>query len=91
MTLALTTFIRDANVSQEYSAHLLIPLSSILSAVEIDPVSRSKNHCMQIIAEEKSYRLCAPSEEALARWLGALKSQLARRKENVSRRTVVVG
>ena len=36
---------------------------------------------MQIIAEEKSYRFCASSEDALAEWLGALKSQLAKRKE----------
>ena len=36
---------------------------------------------MQIIAEEKSYRFCASSEDALAEWLGALKSQLARRKD----------
>ncbi|MCJ1258454.1 hypothetical protein MMC24_006287 [Lignoscripta atroalba] len=71
---------------EEYAAHLLIPLSSIISAVEIDPVSRSKSHCMQIIAEDKSYRFCALSEEALARWLGALKSQLARRKEAKSRK-----
>ena len=48
---------------------------------EIDPISRSKAHCMQIIAEEKSYRFCASSEDALAEWLGALKSQLARRKD----------
>lgn len=66
---------------EEYSAHLLIPMGNILSAVEIDPVSKSKAHCLQIIAEEKSYRLCAHSEEALARCLGALKSQLAKRKE----------
>ncbi len=70
---------------QEYAARLIIPLSNMIDAVEIDPVSRSKFHCMQIIAEEKSYRFCAPSEEALARWLGALKSQLARRKENASK------
>ncbi|MCJ1376979.1 hypothetical protein MMC17_000069 [Xylographa soralifera] len=75
---------------QEYSAHLIIPLSSIISAVEIDPVSKSKSHCMQIIAEEKSFRFCAPSEEALARWLGALKSQLARRKENSINRKAMV-
>jgi hypothetical protein len=68
-------------VRQEYAARLIIPLSNIISAVEIDPVSRSKSHCMQVIAEEKSYRFCAPSEEALARWLGALKSQLAKKKE----------
>ena len=66
---------------QEYAAHLIIPLSNIISAVEIDPVSKSKLHCMQIIAEEKNYRFCAMSEDALAKWLGALKRQLARKKE----------
>ncbi|KAI9875280.1 MAG: hypothetical protein M1830_008665 [Pleopsidium flavum] len=71
---------------EEYSPYLLIPLSSIISAVEIDPVSKSKRYCMQIIAEEKSYRFSAPTEEALDKWLGALKSQLARRKENGRKR-----
>ncbi len=37
---------------------------------------------MQIITEEKTYRFCAPNEEALNKWLGSLKSQLARRKDN---------
>lgn len=74
---------------QEYAARLIIPLSNMIDAVEIDPVSRTKFHCMQIIAEEKSYRFCAPSEEALARWLGALKSQLARRKNNASKNVKV--
>lgn len=66
---------------QEYAAHLIIPLSNIISAVEIDPISKSKSHCMQIIAEEKNYRFCALSEDALAQWLGALKSHLARKKD----------
>ncbi|CAD6569997.1 MAG: hypothetical protein ASARMPREDX12_003264 [Alectoria sarmentosa] len=66
---------------EEYAANLIIPLSNIINAVEIDPMSRSKAHCMQIIAEEKSYRFCASNEDALAEWLGALKSQLAKRKE----------
>ncbi|KAL9603070.1 MAG: hypothetical protein Q9219_001434 [cf. Caloplaca sp. 3 TL-2023] len=66
---------------EEYAAQLIVPLSNIITAVEIDPLSRSKSHCMQIIAEDKSFRCCAPSEEALAKWLGALKSQLARRRE----------
>ena len=65
----------------EYAATLLIPLSPIIDAVEIDPISRSKRHCMQIIAEEKSWRFCAMDEEGLAKWLGALKSVLVRRKE----------
>ncbi|CAF9904210.1 MAG: hypothetical protein HETSPECPRED_003430 [Heterodermia speciosa] len=67
----------------EYSAQLILPLANIVGAMEIDPVSKSKAYCMQVIAEEKSYRFCAPSEEALARWLGALKSQIAKRREKV--------
>ena len=70
--------------SQEYAADLILPLSSIVNAVEIDPISKTKNHCMQIISEDKSYRFCAASEDSLAEWLGALKSQLARRKERES-------
>lgn len=66
---------------EEYAANLIIPLSNIINAVEIDPISRSKAHCMQVIAEEKSYRFCASSEDALAEWLGALKSQLTKRKD----------
>ena len=66
---------------KEYAAILILSLSGIIDTVEIDPISKSKKFCMQIIAEEKSYRFCAPSEDALAKWLGALKSQLARRKE----------
>jgi hypothetical protein len=64
----------------EYSPRLIVPLSSIINAVEIDAMSRSKQHCMQIIAEERSYRFCAPSEEELDRALGAFKSLLARVK-----------
>ena len=66
---------------EEYAAQLIIPFSNVINAVEIDPLSRSKSHCMQIIAEDKNFRFCAPSEESLAKWLGALKSQLARRQE----------
>lgn len=74
-------------ITQEYAAHLIIPLSNIMSAVEIDPVSKSKPYCMQVIAEEKNYRLCASSEDALAKWLGALKSQLAK-KDAMSRHLI---
>ncbi len=75
---------------QEYAANLILPLSSIINAVEIDPISRSKSHCMQIIVEEKSYRFCASSEDTLTEWLGALKSQLARRKEANARKNVSI-
>ena len=65
---------------EEYSPLLIMPFSSILDVVEIDPISGSKKFCMQIIGEERNYRFCATSEESLMRWLGAFKSLLARRK-----------
>ncbi|KAL2829978.1 PH domain protein [Aspergillus cavernicola] len=66
---------------QEYSAVKIIPMQQIFDAAEIDPVSRSKKFCLQIIAEEKIYRLCTLDEESLAKWLGALKSILVTRKK----------
>ena len=56
-------------------------MANIISADEIDPISRSKTHCLQIIVEEKNYKFAAFSEEGLTRCLGALKSQFAKRKE----------
>lgn len=66
---------------KEYSAVKVIPMAQVIDAAEVDPMSRSKHFCLQIIAEEKSYRLCAPDEESLAKWLGALKSILVARKK----------
>ncbi|KAL4802257.1 hypothetical protein BDV18DRAFT_147142 [Aspergillus unguis] len=65
---------------QEYSAVKILPMAQINDATEVDPVSRSKNFCLQIIAEEKIYRLSTPDEESLTKWLGALKSILVARK-----------
>ncbi|KAI9850260.1 MAG: hypothetical protein M1838_005943 [Thelocarpon superellum] len=99
----------------EYAAQLLIPMSTIIDAVEIDPISKSKAHCMQIIANSEedeseiddeapqgpnghshghrnghshSHRFCAPTEDALAKWLGALKSQLAAQRKNKAKQKV---
>ena len=66
---------------QEYSVVKILSMSAVIDAVEIDPLSRSKIFCFQLITEEKTYRICAPSEEELAKWLGALKSILVKRKE----------
>lgn len=56
-------------------------MRQIIDAAEIDAISRNKAFCFQVIVEEKTYRLCAADEEDLAKWLGALKSVLARRRE----------
>ncbi|KAF2104816.1 PH-domain-containing protein [Rhizodiscina lignyota] len=66
---------------EEYSATLIIPFSTLLDAVDIDPISKSKQNCFQLITEERTYRFCTMDEDSLARWLGAFKSLLAKRKE----------
>lgn len=63
----------------EYRPTLIIDMDSIRGAVEIDPISKSKSHCLQIITEEKGYRFCAHAEMDLNKCLGAFKSLLVRR------------
>lgn len=65
---------------EEYTAMLILPFHTIIDVVEIDPISRSKTSCAQVISEERNYRFCAPDEESLARWLGAFKSLLSKRR-----------
>ncbi|KAG9235229.1 hypothetical protein BJ875DRAFT_279897 [Amylocarpus encephaloides] len=65
----------------EYSPVLLISLSALINAVETDPLSKTKRHCLQLITEEKSYKFCAHNEDTLDKALGALKSLLSKRKE----------
>ncbi|KAL7786693.1 hypothetical protein V8C37DRAFT_289295 [Trichoderma ceciliae] len=76
----------------EYAAQSIIEVSDVVNVVEIDPVSRSKTNCLQIITEEKTYRFCAPDEESLVQFLGAFKSLLAKRRglEARAAATVVV-
>lgn len=70
----------------EYSPIFIISMSSVINAVEIDPLSKTKRHCLQIITEEKSYKFCAHNEEMLDKSLGAFKSLLAKRKEHDGKR-----
>lgn len=65
----------------ESSVLFVLYLSSIVNVVDIDPLSRTKKHCLQIITEEKSYRFSTRDEEALVQCLGAFKSLLAKRRE----------
>ncbi|KAJ6261895.1 hypothetical protein Dda_2694 [Drechslerella dactyloides] len=63
---------------EEYRALKLIPLETVIDAVEINAISKSKQHCMQLILENKSYRFAASNEENITKWLGAIKSTLAK-------------
>ena len=71
---------------EEYSATHIIPFTSIIDAVDIDPVSRSKQYCMQVICEEKNFKFCASDENSLAKWLGAFKSLLVKKREGAQQR-----
>ncbi|KAF1937923.1 PH domain-like protein [Clathrospora elynae] len=70
---------------EEYSATHIIPFASIIGAVDIDPVSRSKQYCMQVITEEKNFKFCAVDENSLAKWLGAFKSLLVKKEADQKR------
>lgn len=62
--------------NQEYLAISIISMETVISAAEIDPISRSKPYCFQVIAEDKAHRFSAPDEETLDKWLGSLTSVL---------------
>lgn len=72
----------------EYTASFILALASIVNVVDIDPISKTKVHCIQIITDEKSYRFCAHDEESLVHCLGAFKSLLSKRKELEARVSV---
>lgn len=65
---------------EEYAALLVLSLDSIIDAVEIDPISRSKRFCLQVLTEERNWRFAAFDEESLTRLLGAVKSLVAKRR-----------
>ncbi|KAI3337156.1 PH-domain-containing protein [Xylariaceae sp. AK1471] len=72
----------------EYTASFILSLPSVVNVVDIDPISRTKVHCMQIITDEKSYRFSAHDEESLVHCLGAFKSLLSKRKELEARGSI---
>ncbi|KAI1658243.1 PH domain-containing protein [Daldinia decipiens] len=65
----------------EYKASFILSLSGIVNVVDINPISKTKSHCFQVITDEKTYRYCAHDEETLVHCLGAFKSLLSKRRE----------
>ncbi|KAI9887274.1 MAG: hypothetical protein M1823_000945 [Watsoniomyces obsoletus] len=71
---------------EEYSTLKLIFVSQMLDALELDPLSKSKQYCLQIITNDeedtktKTYRFCTTDEESLEKVLGGLKSLIFREK-----------
>lgn len=64
----------------EYAALMVLGLSSIIDVVGINPVSRSKEFCLQVITEERNYKFCALDEEGLNKCLGVLKGLIQGKK-----------
>ncbi|KAK9465311.1 hypothetical protein V1512DRAFT_277482 [Lipomyces arxii] len=62
----------------EYKPLKIIPLDHLIDVMEIDPVSKSKQYCMQLIMSEKRLRLCAETEEDLTAWLVEIKAAMVR-------------
>jgi hypothetical protein len=75
----------------ESSVLFIVYLSSIVNVVDIDPMSRTRTHCLQIITDEKSYKFCANDEEELVQCLGAFKSLLAKRRELEAKAAAAAG
>ncbi|KAI8962470.1 PH-domain-containing protein [Daldinia sp. FL1419] len=65
----------------EYKASFILSLSGIVNVVDINPISKTKSHCFQVITDEKTYRYCAHDEETLVQCLGAFKSLLSKRRD----------
>jgi hypothetical protein len=65
----------------EYSVLKMLPVRSIIDAVEVDPLGRNREWCFEVIAEEKTLRCSVRTEEDMVGWLGGLKSIVARRRE----------
>ncbi|KAH6890342.1 hypothetical protein B0T10DRAFT_316297 [Thelonectria olida] len=72
----------------EYKAQWILPLSNVVNAVDIDAIGK-KNHCLQVITEEKTYRFCAHDEESLVQCLGAFASLFAKRRELEARAAAI--
>ncbi|PHH61043.1 hypothetical protein CDD81_811 [Ophiocordyceps australis] len=69
----------------EYTAQWIAQLSNVVSVVDIDPLSKNKVNCLQIILEEKSFRFCSHDEESLVQLIGAFKSLLVKRRSQEAR------
>ncbi|ATY62040.1 PH domain containing protein [Cordyceps militaris CM01] len=69
----------------EYLAQWIVHLSIVVDVVDIDPLNKSKENCLQVITEEKSFKFCAHDEESLVQFIGALKSLIAKRRALESR------
>ncbi|KAF9372236.1 hypothetical protein BGX21_004861 [Mortierella sp. AD011] len=58
--------------TKEYQPHGIIPLSTIIDCLQMDPVSKSRQYCLRIVTVKRSFVCSAPDEDTLLQWLDAL-------------------
>ncbi|KAF9354298.1 hypothetical protein BGX34_011109 [Mortierella sp. NVP85] len=63
---------------KEYQPLGIIPLSTIIDSLQTDPVSKSKQYCLRIVTNKRSFVCCAPDEDTLLQWIDALHVECAR-------------
>lgn len=57
-------------------------LDTIADAVDIEPLSKSKTLCMQLITDKHRVKFCAESEDELTSWLASFKAALSRYRQH---------
>ncbi|ORZ23580.1 hypothetical protein BCR42DRAFT_405055 [Absidia repens] len=67
---------------KEYSPHRIIPLEHIIDTLEIEAISKNKQHCFKIIIPKRNYVLCASTENDLEAWLNAFSVAIRRTKKD---------
>jgi hypothetical protein len=77
-------FFKTTKDYEQSKIYKKINVNDILDVVELDPLSRTKLHCMLIITPSKRIRFCAETEADLTRWLVLLKTLIKTRKEEKS-------
>jgi hypothetical protein len=70
--------VSSTDCPQEYRALLLLPMGTIIDAVEIDAISSRRKWCFQVIGD-RNYKFAAASEDDLSRWLGGIKAGLTKK------------
>lgn len=68
------SFYKSLNSSRTKKPTKVIPISQLLDVVELDPLSKSKPFCMQLITPQKRIRFSLDTEADLTKWLVAIKS-----------------
>lgn len=75
LTVDSLSFYKSQNSAHQHKKPIkTIAVDQLLDVVELDPLSKSKPYCMQLITPAKRIRFSLDSEPDLTKWLVAIKS-----------------